>query len=74
MKNIIKKIQKNENESIVIFVVSAMLLILALVMIIYFSVSNKVAMQNKNIDQIKNKYRDSSEIDQTYERLENSIK
>ena len=74
MKNIIKNFQKNEKGSITVFVVAAMLFILVLVMIFYFSINNKATTQAKDIEQIKKEYQDSSEseMDQAYERLENT--
>ena len=74
MKNIIKKTIKNENGSITVFVVATMLFILVLVMIFYFSKNNKATTQNKDIDKIKSEYQSSneSEMDQVYERLENT--
>ena len=74
MKNIIKKTIKNENGSITVFVVATMLFILVLVMIFYFSINNKATTQNKDIDKIKSEYQSSneSEMDQVYERLENT--
>ena len=51
-----------------------MLFILVLVMIFYFSKNNKATTQNKDIDKIKSEYQSSneSEMDQVYERLENT--
>ena len=74
MKNIVKEIQKNEKGSITVFVVATMLFILVLVMIFYFSINNKATTQNKDIDKIKSEYKSSneSEMDQAYERLENT--
>lgn len=74
MKNIIKKFQKNENGSITAFVLGAMLFILVIVVISYFSISSKATTQNKDIDKIKNEYQRSneSEMDQAYEKLENT--
>ena len=74
MKNLIKKMTKNERGSIIVFVLAAMLFVLVLVIIGYFSISNKAETQAKDIDKIKNEYQDSSEseMDQAYERLENT--
>ena len=74
MKNLIKKTTKNERGSIIVFVLAAMLFVLVLVIIGYFSISNKAETQAKDIDKIKNEYQDSneSEMDQAYERLENT--
>ena len=74
MKNIIKKTIKNENGSITVFVVATILFILVLVMIFYFSINNKATTQNKDIDKIKSEYQSSneSEMNQAYERLENT--
>ena len=74
MKNIIKKTIKNENGSITVFVVATMLFILVLVMIFYFSINNKAVTQAKDIDKIKSEYKSSneSEMNQAYERLENT--
>ena len=73
MKKVIKKTFKSEKGSVTIFVVASMLFITAVIIMLYFSATNKLIKQNKEIDKIKDEYQDPTrnEMDQAYEKVKN---
>ena len=62
---------ESEKGSITIFVISTIVFVLAVILIVYFSIMNKNGTQEKNVEKIKNEYQlsSNSEMDEAYEKI-----
>ena len=72
--NIVKKIKKSEKGSVTMMVLTAMMFMLVVIMISYFTISNQSIGQNRKLSQISKQYRATQEdMEQEYIKIYNSI-
>lgn len=73
---IINKLKKNENGSVTVFVLAAMLLFIMVSSIMYMEVSNKINAQSKRVEKIQEEYEkrsNSDAIETLYNELNKGI-
>lgn len=67
---IIKEFKNNERGSITVFVLSVLLVVLAVIFIIYMGMSNKAISQNKKVSKIEKEYLvDNGDMEREYSKL-----